>query len=69
MAYYRDLQTACWAGGCVKWAVTEVFGKDGMSKGYYCRECCRRTILRLNREEEQRDKEEKNARRKSVSRR
>jgi rRNA maturation endonuclease Nob1 len=64
MAYYRDLQTSCEAKGCQKWAVLEVLDVKGRPHGKFCRECGRRTILRLNRQEE-----EENARRKSVSRR
>ena len=56
-AWLTDLQTACEASGCRKWAVVELFTREGhgrtethVSRGRFCRECGRRRLKAVLRE-------------------
>ena len=51
--YTQDLQTACEAAGCRKWAVVAVYNKLGSLKGRFCREDARRYIARYERQKQQ----------------
>jgi hypothetical protein len=48
-AYLVDLQTACQAAGCRKWATVELFYKCSLGK--FCRECGRRKLAKVEAEE------------------
>lgn len=54
VAILRDLQTACQADGCRKWAVVELWAPDGRglltAHGKFCRECGRRKLAKTQRE-------------------
>jgi len=45
--YTQDLQIACNASGCRKWAVVEIWDRRKGPQGKYCRECGRRLVKKL----------------------
>lgn len=58
-AWLNDLQIACEAHGCRKWATVELFTREGagrtethVARGKFCRECGRRKLRKTLREAE-----------------
>lgn len=45
--YSTDLQTACQASGCRKWAVVTIYTARNEVVGKFCRECGRRKLKKL----------------------